>query len=76
MLQILLVGCSDFVYSITYYLLMFLLRGRVHIGYYLMNIIIPEVVYTILLTIILFSVMTLFNRLAEKRRSRSSEEIV
>lgn len=76
MLQILLVGCSDFVYSITYYLLMFLLRGKFHIGYYLMNIIIPEVVYTILLTIVLFFVMTFINRVAEKRANRSSEEIV
>lgn len=41
-----------------------------------MNIIIPEVVYTILLTIVLFSVMTFINRMAEKRANRSSEEIV
>lgn len=76
MLQILLIGCSDFVYSTTYYLLMFLLRGRFHIGFYLMNVIIPETVYTVLLTIVLFSFLTLCGRLSKKRANRSSGEIV
>jgi len=75
-LQILLVTCSDFVYGIVYYVLMFLLRGRFHLGYYLMNIIIPEVVYTVLLTIVLFVIMTIFFKITDKRANRSSGEIV
>lgn len=75
-LQILLVTCSDFIYGIVYYILLFLLRGRFHLGYYLMNVIIPEVVYTVLLTIVIFALMTLFGRLADKRADRSSKEIV
>lgn len=75
-LQILLVTCSDFIYGIVYYTLMFLLRGRFHLGYYLMNIILPEVVYTVLLTIVIYTVMTLIGKLADKRADRSSGEIV
>lgn len=75
-LQILLVTCSDFIYGIVYYVLMFLLRGRFHVGYYLLNIIIPEVVYTVLLTIVLFMFMTLFTKIADKRADRSNGESV
>lgn len=75
-LQILLVTCSDFIYGIVYYILLFLLRGRFHIGYYLMNIIIPEVVYTVLLTIVLFVLMTIYFKITDKRANRSSGEIV
>ena len=75
-LQILLVACSDFLYGLIYYVLRFLLRGRFHIGYYIMHIIFPEVVYTVLLTIVLFLVLTSFNKLREKRKDRSSVEVV
>ena len=75
-LQILLVGCSDFVYGLIYYLLTFLLRGRFHFTYYLLNIIIPETVYTILLTIVFFLTRTLFDKLFVGNERKSRSEIV
>lgn len=75
-LQILLVGCSDFVYGLVYYLLTFLLRGRFHFTYYLLNIIIPETVYTILLTIVFFLTRTLFVKLFVCNERKSRSEIV
>lgn len=75
-LQILLVGCSDFVYGLVYYLLTFLLRGRFHFTYYLLNIIIPETVYTILLTIVFFLTRTLFVKLFVSNERKSRSEIV
>ncbi|MBO5451333.1 MAG: rod shape-determining protein MreD [Lachnospiraceae bacterium] len=75
-LQILLVGCSDFVYGFVYYLLTFLLRGRFHFTYYLLNIIIPETVYTILLTIVFFLTRTLFVKLFVSNERKSRSEIV
>lgn len=75
-LQILLVGCSDFVYGLIYYLLTFLLRGRFHFTYYLLNIIIPETVYTILLTIVFFLTRTLFDKLFVDNERKSRSEIV
>lgn len=75
-LQILLVTCSDFIYGIVYYLLLFLLRGKFHMGYYLMNIIIPEVVYTVLLTIIVFIMITLIQKIFDRRKNRRDGEIV
>lgn len=74
-LQILLVAGSDLLYGIVYYVLRFLLRGRFHVGYYLTNIIFPEVVYTVLLTIVLFVFMTLYDKIAGRRADRRSQEI-
>lgn len=74
-LQILLIAGSDFVYGFVYYILMFLLRGRFHMGYYLTNIILPEVVYTVLLTIVLFIFMTIYYKITDRRADRRSKEI-
>jgi len=76
-LQVVLVACSDLVYNLVYYALRFLLRGRFNFLYYLLNIILPEVVYTVLLTIIIFLIRTplekLFNNLIS---SRSNSDFV
>lgn len=73
-LQILLVGCSDFIFGVIYYLLTFLLRGRFNFTYYLINIIVPETVYTILITIVIFLTRTLcFKFLLTDKRKRSNE---
>lgn len=53
-LPILMIFASDMVYNLIYYILMFLLRGRFHFGFYFMHIIIPENVYTILVTILIY----------------------
>lgn len=75
-LQILLVGCSDFIYGLVYYILMFLLRGKFHFTFYLINIILPEVVYTILLTIVIFLIGSLWSKIFAKKDRKSLGEIV
>ena len=75
-LQILLVGCSDFVYGLLYYLLTFLLRGRFHFTYYLINIIIPETVYTILMTIVFFLIKTLIQKFFISEDRKAKHDIV
>ena len=42
----------------------------------MMNIIIPEVVYTVLVTIVLFIFVTLCQKLADKKENMNKEEIV
>lgn len=51
-----LVAVSDFVYGLLIYGTQFLLRGRTDLWYYIWHIIIPEVVYTTLMTLILYRV--------------------
>ena len=56
-LPLLLILGSDFAYSIICYVLSFLLKGRLNFGHYFINIIIPELVYTIVITCILYPIL-------------------
>ncbi len=59
---LLLISASDLVYGIIQYIFRFLLRGRIHFFYYLGRIILPEVVYTLILTIICYQIFYRINR--------------
>lgn len=49
-----LVGLSDVLYGLIMYTFMFMARGKTNISFYFTKIIIPEMMYTILVSIILF----------------------
>lgn len=53
-LPLLLVGISDFFYGFLVYMFLFLVRQRFDLGFYLINIIIPEAVYTMVVSLILY----------------------
>ena len=53
-LPILLITLSDLSYGLVSYILLFLLRGRFHFLHYLMHVIVPEIIYTVLVTLILY----------------------
>ncbi|HCT89992.1 MAG TPA: rod shape-determining protein MreD [Lachnospiraceae bacterium] len=59
-----LVALSDLAYGLAVYGFQFLLRGRTQIFYYVWHIIIPEVVYTTLVTLILYRIYYRINNLA------------
>ncbi|MBQ7832036.1 MAG: rod shape-determining protein MreD, partial [Lachnospiraceae bacterium] len=65
-----MITLSDLLYSMVVYVLLFLLRSRFDFGYYLLNIILLELVYTILVAVIVYPllllIMDLFRR-AEKK---------
>ncbi len=75
-LPIALIICSDLFYSITYYILMFFLRTRFHIGHYFLHVILPEIVYTIVITIFLYPVILWINRRLESSEKRSAKKFV
>jgi len=60
-LPLVLILASDFVYSFTCYVLLYLLRGRFNFIFYLKNIIIPEIVYTIFVTVFIYPCILLLN---------------
>lgn len=75
-LPLFLIAGSDLVYSIATYALLFLLRGRFHIGFYFLNIILPEMVYTIAVTIVLYPIILLINSKFDKPEKRSDQKFV
>ena len=52
-LPIVLISASEFLYGICIYVFVYMLQGDFAFGTYLFSIIIPELVYTILVTLIL-----------------------
>lgn len=75
-LPLFLILVSDFLYGITCYLTLFLLRGRFHLSYYFLNIILPEMVYTILVTLLLYPAILWINNRLEDREQRSARKFV
>ena len=61
-LPLVLILASDFVYSFTCYVLLCLLRSRFDIIFYLKHVILPEVVYTIFVTVFIYPCILLLNR--------------
>lgn len=67
---------SDFVYGFVCYVFLFLLRGRLNIGYYMMHVIIPEIVYTLIVTIFLYPIILKINYRLESKEKRSAKKFV
>ncbi|MFG6368294.1 MAG: rod shape-determining protein MreD [Lachnospiraceae bacterium] len=61
-LPLVLILVSDFVYTFICYVLLYLLRRRFDILYYLKYIMIPEVVYTIFVTVFIYPMILFLNR--------------
>lgn len=75
-LPIALIVGSDLFYGMICYILLFLMRARFQIGYYFVHIILPEIVYTIVITIFLYPVILWINRKLENEEKRSAKKFV
>ena len=62
---VLLVAVSDLGYNLAIYFVQFLMRGRLDIFHYLEHIILPEIVYTVLITMICYRLLFLINKKLE-----------
>lgn len=67
-----LVFGSDFVYSSFYYVFNFMLRNRLNFIYYLIHIILPEMIYTVVITLLIYRIMLKINRKLEAYEKRSA----
>ncbi len=72
-LPLVLITASDLVFGFTYYILLFLLRGRFHFVHYLNSIMIPEVVYTIVVTLVLYPFIRFVTGKLEQGEKRSED---
>lgn len=75
-LPLILIAASDFVYGNIVWIFMFVLRSRFDYLYYLRNIILPELVYTILVTLILYQLILQINQKLEADEKRSASKFV
>ncbi len=69
-LPMILISLSEVVYCFICYVFLFLLRSRLHLGYYIVHIILPEIVYTIVATIVLYRGILYVNEWLETPENR------
>lgn len=75
-LPIILIACSELIYSFVIYGCMYMLQGDFLFGNYLYHIILPELVYTILVTLIVYQIILKINRKLEAEEQRSASRFV
>jgi rod shape-determining protein MreD len=71
-----LIVISDISYGIVCYILLFLLRGRLDFPFYFSKIILPEAIYTIVVTIVLYPIILIVDQKLENREKRSAQKFV
>lgn len=75
-LPLALIVVSDLSYSIVCYISMFLLRGKLDFPYYFLHVILPEAVYTTIITLLLYPLVLFINVQLENREKRGAQKFV
>lgn len=75
-LPMLLISASDFCYNILVYFFLFLFRKKFALGYYMLHVIIPELVYTLLISVVLYFIILKTNQHLETIEKRSASKFV
>ncbi|MCI9216950.1 rod shape-determining protein MreD [Lachnospiraceae bacterium 42-17] len=75
-LPLVLIGISEFLYGVVTCFCIYVLRGDFEFMSHLMHIIIPELVYTILATLILYQIILHVNKRLEAEEQRSASKFV
>lgn len=75
-LPLILISVSEFIYGLIIYFLMFLMQGEFEFLYYLSHIIMPELIYTIVVTLGLYPIILLINNKLEAEEKRSADKFV
>ena len=75
-LPLALIVTSDLSYGIICYVLLFMLRGRLQFSFYFTHVILPEALYTILVTLFLYPLLLKINQGLEAREKRREQKFV
>ncbi|MCD8329733.1 MAG: rod shape-determining protein MreD [Lachnospiraceae bacterium] len=75
-MPLLLCILSDLIYNLYIYVFGFLLYGRLNLPIYVANVILPEVVYTAILTLVLYKLFLKLNTRLEELEKRSAKRFV
>lgn len=74
-IPLLSVGLSNLAVSFINYIITFLLRNRLNLIFYIKNIIIPEIVYTIFITLIVYKLILVIYKKLSDYESRKEAKI-
>lgn len=71
-----MIGSSELAYGILIYVFQFMLQSDFHFLYYLGHLIIPEMLYTVILTLIVYQIILRINRKLVEEEKRSASRFV
>lgn len=72
---LILTAVSDFAYGFIVYVSRFLLRGRLNFWGYLTSVIMPEIVYTVLITLILYRILYKINHSMTEKEKKGNRSV-
>lgn len=75
-LPLVLIAGSDLSCNLLIYFIMFLFRNRYDFNYYFLQLMIPELVYTMVITIFLYFIILKINQKLEAIEKRSASKFV
>ncbi len=75
-LPLFLITVSDLAYGFAVYVLLYLLRGRFELPFYFLHVIVPETVYTIVLTVLFYPMNLKINQKFDEIEKRSEKKFV
>ena len=67
-LPVALISASELAYGLGTYMIMFLMRSRFDFFYYLRRIILPELLYTIIVTLFVYRIIYMIDQKLEKKK--------
>lgn len=67
---------NELSYNLYLYVFSFLIRGRLNFGYYLINIILPETIFTVVTTLVVYRLFLYISRKLEEMEKRRDTTIV
>ena len=68
LLPMLMISLNDFIFNVVIYIIYFLLRNRLNFGEYLITVILPEMIYTIIITLFFYKFLVRINRQLKKSK--------
>ena len=74
-LPMFLIGMSDLLYGISSYFVFIAIRAKYNFSFYFMNLILPEVVYTLLVSIFVYYAILYLNNWLEKLEKKGSDRL-
>ncbi len=73
-LPMVLIGVSDITCNLLIYMVSFLTRAQFAFGYYVKAVILPEFIYTMIVTIFVYYILLKINQRLERLEKRSSKD--
>jgi len=71
-IPLVLIGISDLVYFFLHYVFVYLLKGKLNIGFYFLRMGVPEVIYTVIISIFLYKILNIINSKLEKKEEEEA----